>query len=127
MKEAASDEHQKLVKVLMDKFTGDGLEILEAAYEGYSKPQNEGRHEPDIRAYDKAQDLVIIGEAKMRDDLSSDRSKEQFQDFASRKMSKGEQVIPFHAITPKACADHLTAVFEELGILNKANVHRWTI
>jgi len=130
MKEAVSDEHQKLVKALMDKFTRDGLGILEAAYEGYSEPQKEGRHEPDIRAYDMATELLVIGEAKICDDLSSGRSKEQFQDFANRIMSTGKcenQAIPFHAITPKKCEDELIAVFEELGILNKPNVHRWTI
>jgi hypothetical protein len=129
-KEAVSDEHQRLVRALIDKFTSDGLEIVEAAYEGYPQPQKEGWHEPDIRAFDKANGLIVIGEAKRCDDLTSDRTKEQFQDFASRIMAKGkseQQAIPFHVITPKKCENELLSLLEDLGILKKPNVFRWTM
>jgi len=41
--DAESGEHQRLVKALIDKFTFDGLEILNAAYQGYDLSLRETR------------------------------------------------------------------------------------
>jgi hypothetical protein len=129
-RERASEEHQRLVKALIDKFIKDGLKIRQASYSGYDEPEKIGRHEPDIRARNDNEELNIIGEAKMCDDLTSDRTKEQFQDFSSRQMSTGKskgRVLPFHVIVPKACKKDLATVLEELGLLNKPNVFRWSL
>jgi len=128
--EAASDEHQRLVKALIDKFVEKGLTIRQAAYPGYDEPGKAGRHEPDIRARDDDEELNIIGEAKTCDDLTSDISKEQFQDFSSREMTKGKSKgknVPFHVIVPKACEQDLAVVLQELGVSGKANVFTWTL
>jgi len=129
VKEAASNEHQKLVKALIDKFIESKLEIRQAAYEGYEEPDKVGRHAPDIRAYKPEEELNIIGEAKICEDLKSERSKEQFQDFSSRQMTKGKsegKAVPFHIITPKACEDELNLVLLELGLSDKPNIIRWS-
>jgi hypothetical protein len=128
--EAASDEHQKLVKALIDKFVNDGLTIRQASYSGYDQPEKMGRHDPDILARNDAEELTIIGEAKTCDDLTSDRSKEQFQDFSNRQMITGkskEKAVPFHVIVPKACEEDLAVVLKQLGISNKPNVFRWNL
>jgi hypothetical protein len=128
--EAASDEHQRLVKALIDKFIKDGLRILQASYVGYEEPEKKGRHEPDIIGRDDNEELNIIGEAKTCDDLTSDRSKEQFQDFSGRYMEGGKsdgKAVPFHVAVPKICANDLNAVLQELGVLGKPNVFTWTL
>lgn len=130
VKEAASNEHQKLVKALIDKFIENKLEIRQAAYEGYPEPDMAGRHVPDIRAYKPDEELNVIGEAKICEDLASERSKEQFQDFSSRQMTSGKsegEAVPFHIVTPKACKDELVLVLTELGLSDKPNITRWSL
>ena len=130
IKAAASEEHQRLVKALIDQFTKDGFRILEAAYEEYDEPKKTGRHEPDIRAYNDSEELVIIGEAKTCDDLSSETTKEQFIDFSNRSMSKGKsesRAVPFHIITPKSCSDALLSKLKELGLEGKPNITPWSL
>jgi hypothetical protein len=127
LKEAASDEHQRLVKALMDLFEKDGLKIVEAAYEGYSEPIKQGRHEPDILARN-SDGLLVVGEAKRCDDLNSARSREQFHDFSNRVMPKGKlegTTVPFHVITPKKCKAEIWEVLRELGLSDKKNIRVW--
>ena len=128
--EAASNEHQRLVKTLIEKFLKDGFKIRKASYPGFDEPEKAGRHEPDIRAYDDKEGINIIGEAKTCDDLTSNKSKEQFEDFSSRQMTAGKsegKVVPFHVIVPETCEQQLAAVLQELGVLNKPNVFRWSM
>ena len=128
VKEAASDMHQKLVKALIDQFEKDGLKVENAAYEGYPEPYKIGKHEPDIIAR-SPQDIVSIGEAKTCDDLTSDRSKEQFVDFSKQSMNGGKSngaTVPFHIITSKTCNADLHAVLKNLRLEGKANINIWT-
>ena len=130
VKEAASNEHQKLVKALIDTFVQNKLQILQAAYEGYKEPDKVGRHAPDIRAYKPDEELIVIGEAKICEDLASERSKEQFRDFSSTQMKTGKsegKVVPFHIITPKVCKDELNLVLKQLGLSDKPNITRWSL
>ncbi|MFI5450177.1 MAG: hypothetical protein ACHQ03_10505 [Candidatus Bathyarchaeia archaeon] len=127
VKEAASREHQDLVKRLIDQFLKDGLTIVEAAYEGYTQPHKIGRHEPDIIATN-AEELWFIGEAKRCDDLTSTRSREQFQDFSNTKMKGGrsnDKILPFHIVTQRRCEQELQSVLSELGLNAKPNITRW--
>jgi hypothetical protein len=128
--EAASNEHERLVKTLIEKFLKDGFKIRQASYPGFNEPEKAGRHAPDVRAYDDKAGLNVIGEAKTCDDLTSDKSKEQFEDFSSRQMTEGKsqgKVVPFHVIVPETCEQQLAVVLQELGIVNKPNVYRWSM
>jgi len=109
-KMAASVEHQRMVKGLMDKLKELGFRITHAAYEGYNEPYKIGRHEPDIIAYKDEEELTAIGEAKTCDDLDEQRTEEQFQDFSNKVMPRGKsqgKSVPFHIIVPKKCETEL--------------------
>ena len=128
IKESAGVEHQTLVKALIDKFVNDGLVIVKAAYEGYDEPYKIERHKPDIIAKDSNTDIIFIGEAKLCDDLASDRTKEQFEDFSSRVMTEGRckgAPVPFHIVVPKNCPDDVVLVLAKLRLGDKSNIKVW--
>jgi len=128
-KEAASDLHQKLVKALIKKFVIDGLEIVKAADEGYEEPYKMGRHKPDVIAKDSKKEILSIGEAKICADLTSDRTKEQFEDFSSGQMEEGKSkgaTISFHVVVPKSCEDDVWLVLRKLGLSDKTHIKVWT-
>jgi len=119
------DEHQKLLRILMDQFIVDGLEILFAAYPGYEQPYKIGRHEPDLLARNPSTDLVSIGEVKLCSDLMSKRTREQFDDFSNRQMPEGSATVPFHILTPVECAHKVWTILCELGLDKRSNVIVW--
>lgn len=121
----ASDEHQVLVGNLITYLKERNLTILCAAYPNYSKCPPEDRHEPDVRARDESNDLVSIGEAKMCDDLSSERTKEQLLDYSQRVMSAGRSkgvAVPFYLIVPKSCVGEAWKALRELSLDTRPNV-----
>lgn len=115
------DTHTKLVKSLIEAFKGRGYIILRAVAEGYNPPYTIGRHKPDIIAKD-TRGVLIIGEAKIGEDLLKQETKEKFTDFSSRIMSEGilrGTNIPLHIIVPKDKMDLLRQVLGSLGLSNK--------
>jgi len=126
--EAESGEHQRLVKALIDQFIFDGLEILNAAYQGYEKPYKIGRHEPDIIAQNPKTEVVSIGEAKVCADLESEKTQEQFEDFSNRQMAVGTTknvAVPFHILTPPTCAHTVWTVLFKLSLDKRNNIVVW--
>lgn len=121
MEKVESQQHKRLVKGLIDALEGHGMTILEAAYPGYDEPSKRGRHEPDIFAKDTSA-LLHIGEAKTPDDLASDHSKEQYEDFSDRVMKSDGRVVPFHIHVPANARGDLIVVLEE--VLTPATVSR---
>ena len=98
----ASEEHQEIVKGLINHFESKGLTIICAAYEGYDECKKEGKHEPDVVAKDSS-GLHYIGEAETCDSLDDPDTEEQFNDFSHRKMTKSEKSVPFYIGIPKDC------------------------
>ncbi|HMK84226.1 MAG TPA: hypothetical protein VK503_10955 [Candidatus Bathyarchaeia archaeon] len=128
VKESASEEHQKLVKALVDKFMNDGLEIVRAAYRGYDKPYKIGRYEPDVIARNPITELVVIGEAKRCNDLACKRTHEQFADFSSREMLDGKSKganVPLRIMVPQSCANYAASVLAAFDLDNKGNIEIW--
>lgn len=124
------DRHQELVNALISAFQGRGYTILKAVGGSFADPYKIGRHEPDIIAKDN-NGLLIIGEAKIGDDLFSETTKEQLLDFSSRIMAEGllrGAKIPLHVIVPQADASNLRRVLANLGLKNKVGerVFIWT-
>lgn len=125
---AASPEHQRMVKGLIDKLKELGFKITHAAYENYQEPYKIGRHEPDIIAHKDDEELIAIGEAKRCEDLVEKRTEEQIKDFSNRVMSKGKsqgKSVPLHIVVPEQCKDDLYAKLKELGLHDKPNIKRW--
>jgi len=83
--------HKKLVKGIIDHFESKGLKIISAAYDGFEKCETIGNHEPDVIAQKPDEDFYHIGEAKTCDHLSSDRTREQFEDFGNTIILKTGQ------------------------------------
>jgi len=127
-KEASDAVHQRLVQELIAQFKSDGLEILNAAYEGYEPPYKIGRHAPDIIARNPKTELVSIGEAKLCNDLSSEKTREQFEDFSNRQMAMGDSksmAVPFHIVTPSACVHMVWTVLAQLGLDKRTDIVVW--
>lgn len=115
------DLHQSLTNALISAFQNRGYTILKAVGGVYIEPYKIGRHEPDIIAKDN-NGLLIIGEAKIGEDLFSERTKEQFLDFSSRIMSEGPLrgvKIPLHIIVQQKDVGTLRQVLGNLGLANK--------
>ena len=105
----SGEEHKKLVKGLIDHFESKGLKIISAAYDGYEKCETIGSHEPDVIAQKPNEELYYIGEAKTCDNLTTERTIEQLQDFANTAV-------------PKQCLDDLKKCIEDFGLLMNENV-----
>jgi len=126
-----SNEHQNLVDALVKAFISKGY-IIESADSGsYQRPPAIGRHEPDIIAK-TSNGLIIIGEAKIKEDLNGEISKEQFIDFSSRIMASGllkGQAVLLHIVVKKDAAEDLRLVLHSLGLGNKIGniITIWTL
>jgi len=120
-----NDEHKKLVKGIIDHFESKGLKIISAAYDGFEKCEIIGNHEPDVIAKKSNEDSYHIGEAKTCDNLTTERTMEQFEDFGNTvilKEGKTRINIPFCIAVPKKCIDDLTSFLTELGLGMNENI-----
>lgn len=73
--------HDQLVKIIIGLFRKIACDEVYADLKGYGKPAKVGRHIPDASGYKKGK-KALIGEAKLGDDLYSQRTTEQFIDFS---------------------------------------------
>jgi hypothetical protein len=121
----AKDEHDRLVRKLMDYFESMGL-IVTCACSGYVNCEQIKSFEPDVRAFDNNTGLNYVGEAKTCDNLKSDHTKKQFLAFSNRLMTGGKSAgkdVPFYIIVPDDCKSELNQVLKELELDKRGNVH----
>ena len=120
-----NNEHKKLVKGIIDHFESKGLKIISAAYEGYEKCEIIGNHEPDVIAKKSNEENYSIGEAKTCEDLPTDRTRVQFEDFGNTVILKKGVTrtnIPFCIAVPKKCIDDLKYYLTEMGLGMNENI-----
>ncbi len=120
-----NEEHKKLVKGIIDHFQAKGLKILSASYEGYSKCEIIGNHEPDVIAQKENEDDYYIGEAKICENLTTDRTREQFEDFGNTVILKEgatRTYLPFCIAVPKKCHEDLKSILKEIGLGMNENI-----
>ena len=123
---ATTTLHDELVRSLLVTYQGMGLTILEAAIPGWAQPSKQGRHAPDLLAC-ASDGLYRIGEAKVGNGgIGSRHSREQYQDFANRVMSRDGRQVPFDLVVPKRHLDEARRVLSSLGLLSLSNVYVWT-
>jgi len=118
-------EHKKLVKGIIDHFESKGLKIISAAYDGFEKCETIGNHEPDVIAQKPDEEFYHIGEAKTCEHLSSDRTREQFEDFGNTVMLEigaTRTYLPFCIAVPKKCIDDLKKFIEDFGLSMNENI-----
>lgn len=120
---------QRLVNSLISALNKRGYEILRAVGGKYQEPYKIGKHEPDIIARDPKKDLIVIGEAKTAESLSSSYTKEQFLDFARRVMKEGisrGKRVPLHIIVPKSELKRVRDILDEIGLGKYSNITIWS-
>lgn len=121
----ASDEHQLMVKGIIDYFLEQDFKITNADYDEYDECYKIGRHAPDVIAYDSNTKTHHIGEAEICDSLNQEHTKEQFIDFSDAD-SNGIK-SQFYPTVPKSCIDELEIILKELGLDQKNNVHQLNV
>jgi len=120
-----SNEHKKLVKGIIDHFESKGLKIISASYDGFEKCEMIGNHEPDVIAKKSNEDKYCIGEAKTCENLTTDRTREQFEDFGNAVILKEgvtRTYLPFCIAVPKKCIDDLKSYLTEMGLGMNENI-----
>ena len=121
----SDDEHKRLVKGLIDYFDLRGFKIVSADYENFEKCQTIGSHEPDVIAYNLDDDIYNIGEAKTCEELDSEKTREQFEDFGNtvvNKIGSERKFLPFCIAIPKRCMEKLEMKIEECGLSLNGNI-----
>ena len=123
-------EHKKLVKAIIDHFQSKGLQIISASYDGYDKCEVIGNHEPDVIAQKPNEEIYFIGEAKVCENLSNDRTREQLEDFANTVMLKEgatRSFLPFCIAVPKKCKEQLEKNLIEFGLSMNENIETLSV
>ena len=118
-------QHQKLIKGLIDYFDSNRFKIISADYEGFPKCEKIGSYEPDVIAYHMDYDIYNIGEAKTPKGLETQKTREQFEDFANAvidKIGSERQFIPFCIAVPKNCLDKLEEIIQDCGLKLNGNI-----
>ncbi len=117
--------HQFIMFAIARKMRLEGYEII--AYDGdYSKIENIDlkipfriiRHRPDLIGISLDKSKICIGEAKTSSDLRSERTKEEFVDFASIGNEIGTYVKLIIGI-PKSSNFLLLKLIDELKLKDK--------
>jgi len=119
-------DHNSLIKNLIEHFSSLGLEIQYANYQGYQKPFVINRHAPDIIAFDRAKQLGYIGEAKVCTELVEQRTREQVEDFSKKLMRSGNSErakLPLFIAVPYECNSKMIQVLKEMHLDGKDNIH----
>ena len=99
-----------MVKGIIDHFESKGLKIISAAYERFEKCEMIGNHEPDVIAKKSNESNYYIGEAKTCEYLTTQRTREQFEEFGNTVILKEgatRTYLPFCIAVPKKCIDDI--------------------
>jgi len=116
--------HQLMVLALVRKFNEDGLILKSATYfRDLEIPKEIGRHKPDVVA-ESPDGTLHIGEAKVIDNLNTQKTFEQFSDFLNTKSPNGKP-SHLHIIVQAEFQDILKDLIK-LWKLSSGNIHIWT-
>ena len=120
-----SVEHKRLVKALIEELKHQKFEIINASCDGYEPcPEIDGGI-PDVKAYRKIDETVIIGSAKTDPDFDLQQTESELRRFSDLVMSggasKGKAVDLFIAV-PKGSEAKLQAYLVKLGLSRKPNI-----
>lgn len=122
MKAGPSPEHTRLVGRLISWIQTDGFEIVCGAYGSLVQCEEVGGYIPDAKG--RKLGLNAYGEAKTKDDIDTDHTRDQFRVFSRRVMRDTKTKCPFYIAIPKASERTLLQVLDVLGLRNSPHV-RW--
>jgi hypothetical protein len=122
----ASKQHQFIIGLINRKICEYGFKIvfIDGRVSGtigrkYALPPKIIRHRPDVVGISN-EGFICIGEAKTKDDILNNRTKEELFDFSNFEFN-GQQCLLIIGV-PKSSKGALTNVLLELGILNYKNI-----
>jgi len=117
--------HQLMVIALVRKFNEDGLIIEGASYfRDIELPPKLGRHNPDVLA-ETTDGTYHIGEAKLEENLNTQKTFEQFTDFLNVKSPSGKPT-QLHIIVLAEHEEKLRTLLTKWQLINNNNIHIWT-
>ncbi len=123
-----SAEHKRLVKALMNELVRQGFEILNVACEGYEPCPEIAGVFPDVRAYKRNTEYIVIGLAKTLDDFDNKRTEDQFEKFSHLVVNSGKnkgKTVPFFIAITKGSEKQLDTCLIKLGFAKRTNIYRW--
>ncbi|MBM2851887.1 MAG: hypothetical protein HW420_434 [Candidatus Nitrosotenuis sp.] len=118
-------DHQSLIKGLIDHFVSSGFQIQYANYEGFDKPFVITRHAPDVIAVNPKNQLGCIGKVKLCSELVEQATKEQFTDFSKILMKSGKSQgskLPFFIGVPQECYSKIKQTYHDFDISWRENI-----
>jgi hypothetical protein len=122
----ASKQHQFIMGLINRKMCEYGFTVVfidghvsGAFNKKYELPPKIVRHRPDVIGID-ARGYICIGEAKTKNDILNERTKEEFFDFSNFE-SNGHKCFLIIGV-PKSSCDDLNRVLVGLGIQNNKNI-----
>jgi hypothetical protein len=125
LNQAASPEHQRLVRALVDQISRVGFEVTNASVDGYPPcPEIEGQV-PDVRA-SNLQQIIAIGVAKTPIDLDNKGTDDQLRLFSNLTVGSGisnGQTIPLYIATTKGNENKVSAALIRLGLNERTHIH----
>lgn len=121
---SANKLHKLMTIALVRKLNIDGLNIIAASnFPDLDIPDKVGRHNPDVIAQDK-EGTTHFGEAKVFENLDTEKTKEQFIDFLNH-VSQNEKKSHLHIIVEKEHEDYLNDLLKTWRIISN-RIHIWT-
>ena len=90
------EDHKKLVKKIAEYAKSKRYEPSCGEALGLEKClETDKKHVPDMKAWNKDEEVTMYGEAKTADDIENDHTRAQIQDFSNRHMTKNKKPVPF--------------------------------
>jgi len=98
---AESEEHKRLVKMMLNHFKSKGYTNLKADLEGETLPDRIDGHIPDLTCNkNDAKGTFIILEAETCNTIFDEHTEDQWKTFHQKAQEVGGE---FHIIVPKTC------------------------
>ena len=118
------ENHNDLVKGLIDKFDENGFEVLCANYGKFKEPEAIQGVKPDVIAWDSENELYHLASIVESEELSDKKISRRVETLSNLMMSHGKSTrtrIPFYLGVPKQKSDQIEK------FLDKNNVEQTNI
>ena len=114
----AGQEHQSILKKMVDLFKNKGYTIKCAELSGYNSCSIIGTHVPDMVATN-ATGLWHIVEVETCESLDTEQTLEQFHEFVNNIMKDDKRKVPFYVGFPKRCETKMSNLLVKEGLQSK--------
>ncbi|HET6516947.1 MAG TPA: hypothetical protein VFG25_01860 [Nitrosopumilaceae archaeon] len=115
----ANDKKKPLVKNMIENFETAGLDVLQANYDGYQKPELIQNQSPDVIGWDSKKELYYMGAVMKPDEFNMQEIGKKINVLSNLMMGKGNSThsrIPFYLGLPKGTSKKVSDIFDEKNI-----------